>query len=111
MLESPARHSPGTPQHCTPVQSRCALGVVCVPPPRCIAKFLLCPHCISCVLCPQGESGEPGPKGQVSDGGFGSEGLPSPSRWVALRDPQPEAFALTKAAALHGAGACCMLVA
>lgn len=73
-----------------------------VPPPSCISKFVLSPHCISCVLCPQGESGEPGPKGQVSEWGFGREGLPAPLRWGALQDPQPEVI-LTTAAALHGA--------
>ena len=80
-------------------------------PPGCISKFLLSPHCISCVLCPQGELGEPGPKGQVSDWGSGSEGHPAPSCWVALWDPQPEAITPAKAAGLHGAGACHVLVA
>lgn len=80
-----------------------------VPPPSCSSKFVLFPHCTSCVLCSQGESGEPGPKGQVSDWGLGSEGRPAPSCRVVLRDPQPEAILPTKAATL-GAGACCTVV-
>lgn len=36
--------------------------------PHSTATFVLLPHHLSHLLHPQGESGEPGPKGQVSDG-------------------------------------------
>lgn len=81
----------GVPVHAGVFHARCGPGHCSMAPQHsrgvlwggrgcatlsCSSRFVLSPHCISHV-CPQGESGEPGPKGQVSDGGCGSKGLPT----------------------------------
>lgn len=106
-------HAQRGPEHCSmALQHSCGVlwgGARCATP-SCSSRFVLSPHCISCVY-PQGESGELGPKGQVSDGGGGSKGLPTLLHWVALRDPGLQAILLTEAVEMHRAGACCTLVA